>query len=333
MTQRQLISLLIIVLTMTFLGSTLLSQDTEVPSPTKTPVAVDAEITPEVVETGDETELFTEPLTQNDLVVLSGNVQRPNGFAWFGDNIYAVCNGDWTLYEIDDTSGSTRTYIFGVRNGHTLYVEGNGDVVNNVWVPDYDTNTLLQINPSRAPMEIVGNLEGPWGIAYYDEENFLVTNLTGNSITKISRDGVVEDVVNELRSPTGIVYDDDIVYFANNASSRRSIEWFDMDEATGEVTIEPLVSGLQNTTNLIKGPDDLLYFAYALGTRGVVGRVDPVECRENGGCSNDQVEVVLYTELAAPLAGLTISPDMRLFVHTIFRPEIYWVQLDTEQME
>jgi hypothetical protein len=72
----------------------------------------------------------------------------------------------------------------------------------------------------------------------------------------------------------------------------------------------------------------MLYFAYALGTRGVVGRVDPEFCMENGGCSNDQVEVVLFTELAAPLAGLTFSDDMRLFVHTIYRPEIYWVQIE-----
>jgi hypothetical protein len=90
-----------------------------------------------------------------------------------------------------------------------------------------------------------------------------------------------------------------------------------------------LVSGLQNTTGLVLGPDGYLYFAYALGTRGVVGRVDPDVCRERGGCSNTDVEIVVFTELAAPLAGLTISPDMRLFVHTMFSPDIYWVQLST----
>jgi hypothetical protein len=77
----------------------------------------------------------------------------------------------------------------------------------------------------------------------------------------------------------------------------------------------------------VLGPDGYLYFAYSLGTRGVIGRVDPEVCRENNGCNIDRVEIVLYTELAAPLAGLAISPDMRLYVHTIFRPEIYWVQL------
>jgi hypothetical protein len=53
-----------------------------------------------------------------------------------------------------------------------------------------------------------------------------------------------------------------------------------------------------------------------------------MKCIEEGGCTNDQVEIVVFTELAAPLAGLTISPDMRLFVHTMFSPDIYWVQLD-----
>ena len=81
-----------------------------------------------------------------------------------------------------------------------------------------------------------------------------------------------------------------------------------------------------NSGQLAFGPDGYLYFTYALGTRGVVGRVNPEECRD-GGCANADVEIVLFTELPAPLAGLTISPDMRLFVHTIYRPEIYWVQL------
>ncbi len=75
--------------------------------------------------------------------------------------------------------------------------------------------------------------------------------------------------------------------------------------------------------------DGLLYFSYSLGTRGVVGRVNPATCRENGGCSSEQVEIVVYSELAAPLSGLTISPDMELFIHSIFSPEIYWVDLTT----
>jgi hypothetical protein len=55
--------------------------------------------------------------------------------------------------------------------------------------------------------------------------------------------------------------------------------------------------------------------------------VNPQTCRENGGCTNEQVEVVVFTELPSPLAGLTLIPDMRLFIHTMFIPDLYWVQL------
>jgi hypothetical protein len=90
-----------------------------------------------------------------------------------------------------------------------------------------------------------------------------------------------------------------------------------------------LISGLQEVTNVVMGPDDYLYFAYALGSRGVVGRVDPEVCKENGGCTNTQVELVVWTELAAPLAGLIITPEMRLYVHTMFGTEIYWLDMQS----
>jgi hypothetical protein len=119
-------------------------------------------------------------------------------------------------------------------------------------------------------------------------------------------------------------------------AARGAIEWYDTPssanletpEAASDDTNHVLVSGLQNATGLALAGDGYLYFAYSLGTRGVVGRVDPEMCRENGGCTHDQVEIVVLTELAAPLAGLTISPEMRLYIHTMFSPDIYWVQLD-----
>ncbi|MBC7871351.1 MAG: hypothetical protein H7Y09_10980, partial [Chitinophagaceae bacterium] len=159
-----------------------------------------------------------------------------------------------------------------------------------------------------------------------------ITNLSGNNIMFIGRDGQSRIVMDELRSPTGIAVDSNYVYVANNGSSRRSIEWIDKNALLqGDNSLAlPLVSGLQSTTGITLAADGYLYFTYALGTRGVVGRVDPEVCRD-GGCTNDQIEIVLYTDLLAPLAGLTISPDMRLFVHTIFRPEIYWVQLEQVQ--
>jgi hypothetical protein len=311
-------------------ASTYTLATTPTPAPSKTPTATATAQSEAEDDSSSATISVTQPYTQADLTVLTGNVQRPNGAIWHNGKIYAACNGDWTIYELEDTTGSTKTYIYGVRNSHTLYIEDISENEIDIWVPDYDTNTLLRINQSRAPQSVVSGLQGPWGIAYLDEEHFLVTNLSGNSISIVSREGKTFELTNDLRSPTGIVVEDDIVYVANNGSARRSIEWFDVTNiAENETpTLYPLVSGLQNTTGMVLGNDGMLYFAYALGTRGVVGRVDPEVCQEQDGCTNDQVEIVLYTELAAPLAGLTLSSDMRLFVHTIFRPEIYWVQLE-----
>ena len=64
-----------------------------------------------------------------------------------------------------------------------------------------------------------------------------------------------------------------------------------------------------------------------LGTRGVIGRVDPAQCQD-GGCGNQDVEMVVFSDLPAPLA-ITLSDDMRLFLHSRYRPEFYWVQLPT----
>jgi hypothetical protein len=280
------------------------------------------------------------PFTQTDLQVITGNVQRPNGMVWFDGKLYVVCNGDWTVYEIDATTGSTVTYIYGVRNGHALYPEHNVNNQLTLWVPDFDLNTLLEVNPVRAPSPIARSLASPWGIAPLDQQHFLVTNLRSNDIVQISRQGRMTHVLGELRSPTGIATDQNYVYFANSGSARRAMEWFDkslFDVAEGEalpaIEPQPLVSGLQSVTGVVKAIDGYLYFAYSLGTRGVVGRVNPQVCIENGGCSNNEVEIVLFTDLAAPLAGLTISTDMKLFIHTMFRPEIYWVQLPLPQSQ
>src|SRR5262249_35734768 len=160
-----------------------------------------------------------------------------------------------------------------------------------------------------------------------------ITNLSSNNVVSVKTTGETQELISDLRSPTGIATDTNFIYVANTGSTRRSIEWFAKTETANNTPIQPndlpeheLVTGLQNTTNLTMGPDGLLYFSYALGSRGIVGRVDPERCRTNGGCTSDQVEIVLYTELAAPLAGLTVSPDMKLYIHSIFSPDIYWVQ-------
>lgn len=268
-----------------------------------------------------------EPFTQSDLGVLTGNVQRPNGAIWFNEQLYVACNGDWTLYEIDSVSGSTETFIYGVRNAHTLYVEDNGENAEiNLWIPDFEANAFIFVNRSRAPQTVAANLQSPWGIASIGEDGFLITNLAGDNVMKITRGGETTVLIDSLRSPTGIVAEGAYVYVANNGSARRSVEWIERETLlSGGGEIRPLITGLQNTTGMVMSEDGYLYFAYAIGTRGVIGRIRPEDCRE-AGCGADQVEIVVYTELAAPLAGLTMSSDKRLFFHTIFRPEIYWVQ-------
>ncbi|MBK9122702.1 MAG: hypothetical protein IPM16_06215 [Chloroflexi bacterium] len=294
---------------------------------TPTPIA-----TPTAEAEATEVRVPFEVLTQEDLTVITGNVQRPNGMQWFNGFLYVVCTGDWTIYEVDSVSGSTRTFISGVRNGHALVVEQGESDRPRVWVPDSDTSRLLDVDQTRAPSPSADNLNTPWGITVFDEESFLITSLGANALMHVTRTGEVETVAADLRSPTGVAVDDERVYVANSGSSRRAIEWLDREavESGDEIVFQPLVRGLQNVANIAMGPDGYLYFAYAIGARGVVGRVMPGECAENGGCDNDQVELILYTDLSAPLAGLTISDDQRIFVHTLFRPEIYWASLDQE---
>lgn len=270
-------------------------------------------------------------LTQADLEILTGNVQRPNGIVWHDGKLYTACTGDWTLYQLDSSTGETVTYIYGVRNAHTLYAENdaNGGLV--LWVPDFQSNSLARVTRNGV-RPVAQNLKGPWGIAALNDQEFLVSNLLGNTLDKIDRDGKQETLVDNLMSPTGVITDGKTIYVANNGSTRRSVEWYSTDKlADGKPTDNlnhVLVNGLQNVTDIVMGPDGYLYMAYSLGTRGIVGRIDPTACMATA-CVRDDVQVVVLTELAAPLAGLAVSPDMRLFIHTMFSPDIYWVQLDS----
>ncbi len=296
------------------------SSSTTTPSSTSEPSIL---VTPPTREEG-------ESFLQADLSILSGNVQRPNGMFWHNDMLYTSCNGDWTIYEINGQTGATTTYLYGIRNAHQLHAETlDGEL--QLWIPDFQTNELVLIS-QRSIQKIAGELQGPWGIVAYNDD-FLVTNLLANNLVKITREGEVQIIVENLRSPTGVAIDGDVAYIANNGSARRAIEWFDLVQqdalvdASDAASNHSLVSGLQNVTGVVLGVDGKLYFSYALGTRGVVGRLDPVTCRDKGGCTHDEVDIVVYTDLASPIAGLTLSPDLRLYLHTIFSPDIYYIDL------
>lgn len=298
------------------------AQEIGTPTPAPTKTGVPAAATPAVTPLADTGSAPFEPLTQDALNLLTANVQRPNGVAWFNNYLYSACTGDGTVYEIQSETGETRAYIWGVTNSHSLVVEEVDDVLQ-MWVPDYGERRLKLVTRTGVEPITEAVFDGPWGIVQLDEQHFLVSNLLGDRIDRVSREGEVELELDGLASPAGMALDGDILYVANNGSTRRAIEWYDLE--TGDAG--PVVSGLQNTTGLQLADDGYLYFAYALGTRGLVGRVNPQTCSEAGGCTNDQVEVVLYTDLETPLAGLIVTPDGRLFVHTMFNPALYWVRI------
>ena len=265
------------------------------------------------------------PFLQDDLDLLVGNVQRPNGFVWHDGSLYTICNGDWTIYKIDDQTGDTMTFVFGTRDGNTLILEDT-NAGFDIWVPDPEVGALWKVDQRRsAPVAISAALDAPWGIARLDSDRFLITDTKINGIVAVNENGAKVEVHSELRAPTGIVKHEGRVYFANGGSARRGIEYFSVEANGGYSEVKPLVSGLQNTTNLVMGSDGKLYFAYALGTRGVIGRIDPSICLE-AGCSGNDVELVVFSDIPAPLA-ITLSDDLRLFLHSRFRPEIYWLQL------
>ena len=293
--------------------------------PTATPAAPDA---PD--EAGGEADEMSRavlegPFLQDDLTLLIGNVQRPNALVWFDEHLYTICNGDWTIYRIDVETGDTITYVFGVKDSSSFVAESTAAGFD-FWIPDSESGTLWQVNQDRlAPVDVKTGLERPWGITRAGGDRFLITSTSTHSILEVSERGVTNTVLSGLRSPTGITRDGGRVYFANGGSARRGIEWFELQGDGSYSEPQPLVTGLQNTTNLIMGGDGFLYFGFALGTRGVVGRVAPQDCLD-GGCGNADVEMVVFSDVPAPIT-LTLSEDMRLFMHSRYRPEIYWVQL------
>src|SRR5690606_495427 len=142
-------------------------------------------------------------LTQADLSILTGNVQRPHGITWFNDQLYVSCTGDWTVYQINSTTGQTLTYINGIRNAHSRHAENGTDGELHLWVPDFQSNSLNDV--TRNGVRVVTNaLSGPWGMVQEDDEHFLITNLSANTLTRVSRTGQVDTLVGGLRAPTGV---------------------------------------------------------------------------------------------------------------------------------
>ncbi|HYO88229.1 MAG TPA: hypothetical protein VER79_06240, partial [Candidatus Limnocylindrales bacterium] len=170
----------------------LAQEATPTPAPTKTATSAadGAEAIEAATEQPEPASALFEPLRQDDLQLLTGNVQRPNGLAFFNDYLYTACSGDGTMYEIHSETGVTRTYIWGVSNAHSLVVEEIDDVLQ-MWVPDYGENRLERVTRQGVTAVTSATLQGPWGIVQEDDEHFLVSSLLGNVVHRINRDGDV----------------------------------------------------------------------------------------------------------------------------------------------
>lgn len=271
------------------------------------------------------------PLAQSDFRVLTGTVRLPNGMYWYEGFLYVSCAGDATLYRLDARTGITQTYIIGLQNAHALYVEGGRGDDPIIWAVDSIQNRLVRISYDQEALQTIwGGLKGGWGLLPDAAgEGFYLSQWGSDDILYVEREGQESEVLlGGFQNPSGMALDGDYLYVTNNASTPRAVEWIDLSEDSPQA--RPLVKDLQNASQVVMAADGYLYIAYALAGRGIISRVKPEDCRAEG-CSNDDLELVIWTELSAPLAGLTISPDMQLFVHVMFGPEIYALDLATTE--
>lgn len=269
-------------------------------------------------------------LAAEDLTALEPDVQRPNGLTVIDGNIYVACTGDGTLYEVEADSGRTLAYVYGVVDAHTLYAEPVEEGPS-LWIPDYGEGSLKHIADHDVETVAEG-LEGPWGIAPVEDRGFLVTSQDAGRLSLIGRDGGQTVLLDGLDEPTGVVLDaaSGWVYVANAADPDRTVAGYRLETLLGNgesATAEPVIRGLERPTGLALDADGQLYVAYEAEGLGLVARVDPAACRDRGGCEAEEVSLIVDTELPAPLAGLTLSSDGRMYLHTAYDGQVYWAQI------
>ncbi len=269
-------------------------------------------------------------LSAEDLTALEPDVQRPNGLTVIDEKIYVACTGDGTLYEVEASSGRTLAYVYGVVDAHTLYAEPVEEGPS-LWIPDYGEGSLKHIADHNVETVAEG-LEGPWGIAPVEDRGFLVTSQDAGRLSLIGRDGEQTVLLDGLEEPTGVVLAEASgwVYVANTADLDRTVEGYRLEtllEVGSSAEASLVIRGLERPTGLALDADGQLYVAYEAGGQGRVARVDPGACRDRGGCEADEVTLMVNTELPAPLAGLTLSGDGRMFLHTAYDGQVYWAQI------
>ena len=169
------------------------------------------------------------------------------------------------------------------------------------WVPDPDTGSLWKVDQQRAaPESISADLEAPWGITRLDDDRFLISDTRSNSIMIVPMDGEPRVAQSALRAPTGIARDADIIYFANGGSARRGIEFFETADDGSFSEVKPLVSGLQNTTNIVLGVRTAISTFPTRWAHGELwaGLTHPIAWR--AAAANQDVEMVVFSDIPAP---------------------------------
>ena len=112
------------------------------------------------------------------------------------------------------------------------------------------------------------------------------------------------------------------------AAPRRGIEFFELADDGSQSEIKPLCIRASKHDKHRHGRRWLSFFFLRPGhARRGWPALSRRQCHESG-CSNQDVEMVVFSDIPAPLA-IALSDDLRLFLHSRYRPEIYWVQLPT----
>lgn len=84
----------------------------------------------------------------------------------------------------------------------------------NVYVAEFNTNTIIKITPDNKKMVYVkdAKISGPIGLAYDDSKNMYIANYNKNNILKISPYGEISVLINNVSKPYYLHIDGNILF-------------------------------------------------------------------------------------------------------------------------
>jgi len=178
---------------------------------------------------------------------------------------------------------------------------------------------------------VARDLHGPWGLAYVDEEHFLLTNLLSNTVNLLSRDGDNQVLLDGLSAPMGLVHDEETVYVANYGSTRRSIEWYDYDavlDGSADARRSRSCAGqrLAERDRLAAWQRRQALLCLRASNRGMIGRVDPQICGRTAVAVTINRDRALQRPRGAA-GGLNAHAGHAAVRHTMFQTDLYWADI------